>query len=278
MLPAVPVSARAVALAALLALAACAAPTTPAGSAPASAAEARGAPAGGLGAALDAVDAARLAADAEHLASPELRGRGTPSPGLEAAAAYLEAGARAAGLAPGARGAYRAPYALHDASLDAARSGVELLAGPERLGLQPGSDYGVHPLEVLDRDVVAPVRFAGHGTRAELERIDVAGAWMLVWDSELSWARRAAQARRAGAVGVLVAADPEAGPGVPPAWHAPDLTRPSEPVFRLRLRKGNVEMTFFSVVTVFSNSLADRKRTSTGCWNFRPRFFSAIFT
>ncbi len=188
---------------------------------------------GGLVAALAALSpsgSGQVEADVRFLASAELRGRDTPSRGLEAAAAYLEAGARAAGMQPGARGSYRAPYELFDAGLDVAASEAALRVGDVRFALRPGSDYAVRPQEVVEHDTRGALLFAGHGDKDELAELDVEGHWLLVWDSELSWSRRALYARRAGAVGVLVASDPEAAGAGPPSWAEASLrTAPRRP-------------------------------------------------
>ena len=51
------------------------------------------------------------------IASKEMEGRDTPSPGLEKAASYIEAHFKALGLTPGNNGSYRQYYTLYKDSL-----------------------------------------------------------------------------------------------------------------------------------------------------------------
>ncbi|MCP5115005.1 MAG: M28 family peptidase, partial [bacterium] len=68
----------------------------------------------------------RLRADIDFLASDKLEGRGTPSPGLDAAADYLEAQLRAADVAPMANGSYRQEYVVGSYSPSDAQVTVRL--------------------------------------------------------------------------------------------------------------------------------------------------------
>lgn len=56
---------------------------------------------------LESIQQAELVRDVSFLASDELQGRDTPSPGLEAAAAYIASSFRAAGLEPAAEGYFQ---------------------------------------------------------------------------------------------------------------------------------------------------------------------------
>lgn len=42
-------------------------------------------------------------------------------------------------------------------------------------------------------------------------------------------------------------------PDVPPAWHGPDFTRDVEPVFTIQLRRGDIQLAFFTTLTTFSS-------------------------
>src|SRR6185503_12746765 len=71
-----------------------------------------------LRAAADTISAADLLRDITYLASDELAGRGTPSPGQELAAVYVEQALRAAGIRPfGDGGTYRQHYTVTRATL-----------------------------------------------------------------------------------------------------------------------------------------------------------------
>jgi hypothetical protein len=97
-------------------------------------------PASPVGAATITAD--DLFARIEFLASDALRGRDTPSPGLEAAAAYIVSEHRRTGLEPaGENGTYyqRYPFGLRRLSAEGARLRVVTAAGAEDLVL--GRDY-----------------------------------------------------------------------------------------------------------------------------------------
>jgi hypothetical protein len=71
-----------------------------------------------LRAAAESIRAADLLRDITYLASDELAGRATPSPGQDAAAAYVEQALRAAGVTPmGEAGGYRQRYVVTRATL-----------------------------------------------------------------------------------------------------------------------------------------------------------------
>jgi hypothetical protein len=112
---------------ALLAFAACGAPTAvPPVSAPAAAAPGPALP----------IAAEEIGRHIQYLASDELRGRDTPSPGLEAAAAYLVAESQRLGLLPaGEGGTYlqRWPYPLRQLSVTRTRLRVGDAATPVEL-------------------------------------------------------------------------------------------------------------------------------------------------
>jgi hypothetical protein len=97
-------------------------------------------PASPVGAAT--ITAEDLFARIEFLASDALRGRDTPSPGLEAAAAYIVSEHRRTGLEPaGENGTYyqRYPYGLRRLSAERARLRITTATGAEDLVL--GRDY-----------------------------------------------------------------------------------------------------------------------------------------
>ena len=71
-----------------------------------------------LRAAAETITAADLLRDITYLASDELAGRGTPSPGQDLAAAYVEKALREAGIRPfGDNGTYRQHYVVTRATL-----------------------------------------------------------------------------------------------------------------------------------------------------------------
>lgn len=154
-----------------------------------------------------------------YLASDELKGRDTPSPGLEQAAAYISGEFEAMGLEPGgAPGSFLQRYPLPVVALDA--RAVRLVArGPDgRKTLAYGSEYFVEPGK--------PASFQGDvvfvGTTVE-GAVGSAGtlsgkvaAVYLPGASGLDWRRAASRARQAaaeaGAAAVLFVLDPEFRP------------------------------------------------------------------
>lgn len=77
-----------------------------------------------------------------HLASDELGGRGTPSPGLEAAAAYIAAEFRGRGLMPaGDDGTFLQRFPLQVRALDTAATHLALVHGGRTEMLAHGADF-----------------------------------------------------------------------------------------------------------------------------------------
>ena len=78
-------------------------------------------------AAADAISQEQLAWDLAFLASDELRGRNTPSPGFDAAADYIAKRLAAAGVAPaGDAGTYRQHYELRETHVDTEAASITL--------------------------------------------------------------------------------------------------------------------------------------------------------
>ncbi|MEZ5361762.1 MAG: M20/M25/M40 family metallo-hydrolase [Bryobacterales bacterium] len=107
---------------------------------------------------------ARLRADVDFLASPELEGRGTPSRGLDIAALYLETRLRALGVRPVSGSSMRQIYRLGDYRPDAAT--VEVSVGGRTLAADdyvfwnisrdPAGSPFCYPLVGVGQGVVAP--------------------------------------------------------------------------------------------------------------------------
>jgi len=100
-------------------------------------------------AAIDAAEATITAEDARahvaFLASDELRGRDTPSPGLERAADYIAERFRALGLEPaGDDGSYMQRYPITEVTLDTIAARLTL-DGAEGTALVYGTDFFVFP-------------------------------------------------------------------------------------------------------------------------------------
>lgn len=110
----------------------------------------------------------QLKRDVDYLASDELRGRNTPSPGLDSAAAYITRRLEALQLSPaGDAGTYRQHYAIRTVTLDTTSTYLD--AGGRRFGF--GSDLLV---QVFGDSVrrTAPMVYVGHGLQMPKKGID----------------------------------------------------------------------------------------------------------
>ena len=164
----------------------------------------------GIGArALDAVRADDLRADLAFLASSELAGRDTPSPGQRIAARYLRSRLERLGWQPAAPGGFFYRYWLEMQAVDPAGCALELAAGGAEETLTYGADYFFHSSHAADQAWEGGVVFCGAGDEADFAGLDVSGQWALCWAGELSWRKRQAYAKRAGALGLLVAPGPD---------------------------------------------------------------------
>ncbi|MGI9180245.1 MAG: M20/M25/M40 family metallo-hydrolase [Longimicrobiaceae bacterium] len=151
----------------------------------------------------------------EYLASDALRGRDTPSPGLDSAAAYLIREVRAMGLEPaGEDGTFyqRYPFPLRRLSVDGTRLTI---VGPRgQQALQYGRDFFVAGGTRADLD--AALVFAGRdfeavADEAGLLRDKIAvfatpGAWTRDW--RMLRTRQTSQAQREGARAAIHILDP----------------------------------------------------------------------
>lgn len=119
-------------------------------------------------AAADGITADRLARDLDYLASDALRGRDTGSPGFAAAADYIEARLRAAGVAPaGDAGTYRQHYDLRELRVNT--SGASLTIGTRRFAF--GDDFILRSF-AGPIDGTVPVVYVGHGWHAPARGLD----------------------------------------------------------------------------------------------------------
>ena len=109
--------------------------------------------------AADAISAEQVAWDLAYLASDELRGRNTPSPGFDMAADYITARLARAGLKPGGdRGGFRQHYELHETRVDTNAATIEI-AGRRFVF---GRDFAMQSLAApVSADL--PVVYVGHG-------------------------------------------------------------------------------------------------------------------
>jgi Peptidase family M28 len=115
-----------------------------------------------------AITATGLRRDVDYLSSDALRGRATPSPGLDSAARYVVQRLTALGLRPmGDRGTFLQHYAVHDATLDTASSFLEIGGHRYRVGpdvlITMFTDSATHS---------GPLVYVGHGIQSRRRGID----------------------------------------------------------------------------------------------------------
>ena len=119
-------------------------------------------------AAAEAISQEQLAWDLAYLASDELAGRNTPSPGFDAAAGYIIARLARAGLKPaGDNGTFKQSYELHETRVETNTASIEI-AG-QRFAF--GRDFAMRSLATpLNSEL--PVAYAGHGWVVPDRKID----------------------------------------------------------------------------------------------------------
>ncbi|HSJ26121.1 MAG TPA: M20/M25/M40 family metallo-hydrolase [Longimicrobiales bacterium] len=207
-----PVSA--VALSALL-MAACGPavqPPTTAGPVP------DGATSSGVDAAASLITAASVGGHVEYLASDRMRGRDTPSPELDLAAAYLADRFREYGLTPmGDDGGFIQRWPHEDSRLDVAAMRFEARSQDATMSLRYATDYFVLPSRT--DSVVADAVFAGAARPGASLPADARGRFVVMfvadtasqaWQQNLSAGLQAAF--QVGAAGVVAIVDPDFDP------------------------------------------------------------------
>ncbi|HEX4876380.1 MAG TPA: M28 family peptidase [Chitinophagaceae bacterium] len=115
------------------------------------------------------------------VASKEMQGRGTPSPGLDKAADYIEAHFKSAGLNPGNNGSYKQTYALYKDSVISSSLKVNGQNFEINNSFQPQSSN--YTAEMKFAEVV----FAGYGisdgdNRDDYKGLTVAGKLVMIID------------------------------------------------------------------------------------------------
>ena len=172
----------------------------------------------------------RLRADLTFLTSGALAGRASLSPQAEIAARYIAADFEKTGLSPGAGESYLQEFPLIAYRTDPGRRALAITRGGETKQFRPGTDFSVSFSHEVN--LKAPVVFAGYGITApeygydDYANIDVTGKIVVMFDHEpqeddpksvfsgtgktLEGGRviKTANARRHGAVAVLIASEP----------------------------------------------------------------------
>jgi Peptidase family M28 len=174
-----------------------------------------------LRAAADTIAAGDLLRDITYLASDELAGRGTPSPGQDLAAAYVEKALREAGIRPfGDNGTYRQHYIVTRATLRP--QDTTLAIGKQTVAYGSGFVLTGFLKPALSSGGVV---YVGTGIRSPklkwdpYEGVDVRGKWLLVHGASMlpegitremlgapgvDHMRPAQEARTRGALGLLI--------------------------------------------------------------------------
>lgn len=127
------------------------------------------------------------------IASKEMEGRDTPSPGLEKAATYIEDHFKSLGLTPGNNGSYRQQYPLYKDSALGADVKINGVAFELFKDFQPASTN--YSAEMRFSEVV----FAGYGItddqRDDYKDLDVSGKLVLILDGTPTGYKAATTAR-----------------------------------------------------------------------------------
>jgi hypothetical protein len=173
--------------------------------------------------------------DVRYLASPQLKGRGTPSPELEKAASYIAKQFKSFGLKPPSDDGYEQPFEVHAAARLGPNNHLTFEESGKRTTLKLASDYSPFRFS-SPGSVKGAVVFAGYGITAkdynydDYAGIDVRDKIVLILRHEpqeadehsvfngreltehATFAIKAANARAHGAKGVIIVNDVHAHP------------------------------------------------------------------
>ena len=172
--------------------------------------------AGSLDRALDSVQTSKIRADEFFIASDELAGRDTPSVGQRIAARFIRARLERLGWKPGARDGYFFTFPLDPHKLDEQDSKIEWKSakgdeGGKEGRLRFGDDYFfTSSFDSKELTATGGVVFCGDASKADLEKHGVSGKWALCIDDGTELRKMRTPGKRAGAIGVLLAAAPGA--------------------------------------------------------------------
>ena len=139
------------------------------------------------------IDPAAYLEHVKFLASEELEGRGNGGPGLEAAAVYIAARFKEAGLEPaGEGGTFFQQFEMTTGLSVQSGNSVTLQAGRTSVGFEIGRDYEIVSTsrDRASEPEALPIVFAGYGITAQAQRyddyagIDAAGKAVLIFTHE----------------------------------------------------------------------------------------------
>lgn len=162
---------------------------------------------------LDRVTVPAVRADVRFLSDQVLGGRGTPSTGLEIAAAYLEARFRRLGLSPAGEEGFRQPIPLVHRRIDPAATLLTVEVGGVVHRLVFGADYYPERLaHLVPWSSTGELVSAGTGQAPEVDPLDLAGKWVVLFEAGGPKMRPALQrVAAAGAAGAIVTPAPVYG-------------------------------------------------------------------
>jgi len=128
--------------------------------------------AGSLDQALSSISAANIRADIFFIASDELEGRDTPSPGQRIAARFIRSRLQRLGFQPGAPAGYLFEYPLYLPRIDAAKTTASFKRGGASESWALGSDYYFAARDLCDLDLEGDFDAA----RSRLAKVDESAA------------------------------------------------------------------------------------------------------
>lgn len=138
---------------------------------------------GSLTAALDTISSDEIRADIFFIASDELEGRDTISPGQRVTARFIRSRLERLGIAPGGpKGGYFYEYPLSTMQLRAKESFARFTQGESKQELELGRDYFFSASAPTDLVLEGPVVFCGKGSKSDLAKAELAGKWALLLD------------------------------------------------------------------------------------------------
>lgn len=155
-----------------------------------------------LEAALSAINTDHIRSDIFFIASDEMGGRDTPSPGQRIAARYIRARLERMGFKPGAQNGFFYEYPLSMPKIDEKQTGASYERGGTKTELAFGKDYFFRASRLATIENNAGIEFCGRGKDDDFKP-SVAGKWALVFDENQGTLAIEKAAQKAGAVGLI---------------------------------------------------------------------------
>lgn len=159
----------------------------------------------GLRAALDSIQANNIQADIEFIACDEMGGRDTPSNGQRIAARFISSRLKRMGIAPGTPNGYLHTYQLICRDLNLEGTSAQVIKAGRTIDFTFGTDYSFNSSGIATKTTSGNVAFCGEVEAKELAGLDLVGKWALCEDNGMRGPDRREAAKKAGAIGVLLA-------------------------------------------------------------------------